>query len=80
MKKFTLKRFGFMAVAAGLCVVGTMAHAEGASAFDPAATATAATATVTTLATAIGGLLGAAALLYGGFLGYRKIREALNKA
>lgn len=69
------KVLGALAVAG----VSSLAFAEG-SGFDPAAVAGEATTTVTNVATAIGGLLVAAIAIYGAFLGYRKIREGLNKA
>lgn len=70
------KVLGALAVAG----VSSLAFAEGSTGFDPAAVASDATTTVTNVATAIGGLLVAAIAIYGAFLGYRKIREGLNKA
>lgn len=51
-----------------------------AGSFDPATFLGTATTTVTGIVTAIGTLLAAALGLYLAFVGYRKAREALNKA
>ena len=76
MSKF--KKF-FMALAIALC--GSFAFAEGESAgFDPSTVIGTATTTVGTVVTAIGSLLAAAIGIYLAFVGYRKAREALNKA
>lgn len=67
-----------------LCGVGMMgaAFAEGepAAGFDPATFLTTATTTVTGIVTAVGTLLAAVFGLYLAYLGYRKGREAVNKA
>ena len=48
--------------------------------FDPSTIISSATTSVGTIAAGIGALLAAAILIYVGFLGYRKVREGLNKA
>ena len=55
-----------------------MAKAEGTS-FDPSSVLSTATTTVTGIVASIGTLLGAAFLIYLGFVGYRKGKEAVNK-
>lgn len=72
-----LKKFAF-AVALSLGSFGVFA--EGESGFDATQTLTSATTTVTGIVTAIGALLAAAIGVYLAFVGYRKAREALNKA
>lgn len=66
------------ALVAGL--VGASAFAEDAATFDPASYLTTANTTVTSIVTAVGVLLATALGLYLAFVGYRKAREALNKA
>lgn len=67
--------------AAALCLLGTAVMAEdGDSGFDPSTILGTATTTITTIVTAIGALLAAAIGVYLAFVGYRKAREALNKA
>lgn len=76
MNKF--KKFLAMAC---FVLVGSVAFAEGeSSGFDPSTVLGTATTTVTTIVTAIGALLAAAIGVYLAFVGYRKAREALNKA
>lgn len=66
----------------GLCALGAVAgaFAEGTSGFDPASFLGTAQTTVTAIVTAVGSLLAGALGLYLAFIGYRKAREALNKA
>lgn len=75
MNKF--KKFLF---ALAFALVGSFAFAEGDSGFDPSSLIGSATTTVTAIVTAIGSLLAAAIGIYLAFVGYRKAREALNKA
>lgn len=76
-----MNKFKKFLVAAGLALVGSVAFAEGESGgFDPSTVLGTATTTVTGIVTAIGALLAAAIGLYLAFVGYRKAREALNKA
>lgn len=56
------------------------AFAEESTGFNPATLVNGATTSVTTVVTAIGSLMTAAVALYVGFVGYRKLREGLNKA
>ena len=62
------------------CLVGVSAFAEDSATFDPATYLTTANTTVTSIVTAVGVLLATALGLYLAFVGYRKAREALNKA
>lgn len=73
-----MKKFLFALPVLGLSAIS--AFAEGAGAFDATTFAGEAATNVTAIAVAIGSLLTAAVAIYIGFLGYRKIREALNKA
>lgn len=70
-----IKKFALMSAVCGLGVVSAMA--EG---FDASTLVGDATTSVSGVVTAIGGLLTAAVALYVGFVGYRKLREGLNKA
>lgn len=78
MKKSAIIR-RLVAVGAVIGSAGMALAQEGGDAFDAASTIASASTTVTTIVTAVGSLLGAAILLYVGFVGYRKGREALNK-
>lgn len=75
-----MKKFFKWFCAAALCFGAVAAHAEGESGFDPSTILGTATTTVTAIVTAIGALLAAAIGVYLAFVGYRKAREALNKA
>lgn len=77
MNKFFKRLALAFAVCLGMCGV---AFAEGEQGFDPAQAIETASTTVTTIVTAIGGVLAAAIGLYLAFVGYRKAKEALNKA
>ena len=66
-------------VVGGVLATG-VAFAEGETAFDPSTYLGTATTTVTSVVTAVGTLLAAALGLYLAFVGYRKAKEALNKA
>lgn len=76
MKNFMKKFLVALAMLLGLSV---FAEGEAAS-FDPSTFIGTATTTVGTIVTAIGSLLAAAIGIYLAFVGYRKAREALNKA
>ena len=71
-----MKKFLVPAVVCGLSAV---AMAEGESGFDPTSLLSSASSTVTGIATAVGGVITAAAAIYLAFLGWRKFREASNK-
>lgn len=73
-----IKKFALMSAVCGLGVASALA--EGASGFDASTMVGDATTSVSAVVTAIGGLLTAAVALYVGFVGYRKLREGLNKA
>ena len=60
--------------------VAGVSFAEGSTAFDPSTYLTTANTTVGSVVTAVGTLLATALGLYLAFVGYRKAREALNKA
>ena len=62
-----------------VCGAAVAAMAEGESGFDPSSLLSSASSTVTGIATAIGGVLTAAAAIYLAFIGWRKFREASNK-
>ena len=63
-----------------VCGVSALAMAEGESGgFDPSSLLSSASSTVTSIATAIGGVLTAAAAIYLAFIGWRKFREASNR-
>lgn len=70
------KKLAFLGTA---LMLGASAFAEGDS-FDPSSYLASANTTVTAVVTAVGTLLAAALGLYLAFVGYRKAREALNKA
>lgn len=64
-----------------LGAVAASAAAFGAEAgFDASSFITEATSAVTAIVTGLGALLTAAVGIYLAFVGYRKVREALNKA
>lgn len=71
MKKFL--------VPALVCAASVAAMAEGDGGFDPSGLLSSASSTVTGIATAIGGVLTAAAAIYLAFIGWRKFREASNR-
>lgn len=71
LKKFVLSFASLLALASVV-----MAEGEG---FNAVTVATSAGVTVSAIVGAIQGIMGAAILLYVGFLGYRKIREGMNK-
>lgn len=76
-----MKMFKKILCVAALCLLGTVVMAEeGDSGFDPSTILGSATTTIGTVVTAIGSLLAAAVGVYLAFVGYRKAREALNKA
>lgn len=56
-----------------------LAQEGGSSGFDPSTLLSQASTTVTSIATAVGGVLVAAAAIYLAFIGWRKFREACNK-
>lgn len=65
-----------------ICGVSALAMAEGeggGGGFDPSSLLSSASSTVSAIATAIGGVLTAAAAIYLAFIGWRKFREASNK-
>lgn len=64
------------AVVVGGLVLNGLCEGE----FDPSTTFDTACATVTTIKSKVGTLLGGMALLIAAFFGYRKYREAMNKA
>ena len=66
-------------VPALVCGLSVAAMAEGESGFDLSSLLSSASSTVTSIATAIGGVLTAAAAIYLAFIGWRKFREASNK-
>lgn len=68
-----------IATMVGTAMVGGMALAEGQSGFDPTTLLGTASTTVTSIATAVGGVLVAAAAIYLAFIGWRKFREACNR-
>ncbi len=61
-----------------VCAASVAAMAEGEG-FDPSSLLSGASSTVSSIATAIGGVLTAAAAIYLAFIGWRKFREASNK-
>ena len=64
----------------GSVMVGGAALAqESGSGFDPSTLLGQASTTVTAIATAVGGVLVAAAAIYLAFIGWRKFREACNR-
>jgi len=65
-------------VAAAVCGLSAAAMAEG-DGFDPSSLLSSAATTVSGIASAIGGVLSAAAAIYLAFIGWRKFREASNK-
>lgn len=67
------------AVALAVAGMSALAMAEGESGFDPSSLISSATSTVTTIVTAIGTLLAAAAGIYLAFVGYRAFKNAINK-
>lgn len=71
-----MKKFLVPALVCGLSVA---AFAEGESGFDPSSLLSSASSTVTAIATAVGGVLTAAAAIYLAFIGWRKFREASSK-
>ena len=75
-KRLALAGFG------SLASLGAFASGDGgsSSAFDPTTYITNATTTVTGIATGVGTLLAAVLAIYLAYVGYRKVREALNKA
>lgn len=75
-----MNKFKKFLCALALALMGSFAFAEGESGFDPSTVLGNATTTVTAIVTAIGALLAAAIGVYLAFVGYRKAREALNKA
>lgn len=67
-------------VLTALAVCGVAAASFAADAgFDPSTSLSNAQSTVTTIVESVGGILAAAVALYVGFVGYRKLREGLNK-
>ena len=70
------KKIAFLGTA---LMLGASAFAEGTG-FDPSTYLATANTTVTSIVTAVGTLLATALGLYLAFVGYRKAREALNKA
>lgn len=64
----------------GVFLLTGAAMAEGEASFDPSTFLGTANTTVTAIVTAVGTLLATALGLYLAFVGYRKAREALNKA
>lgn len=72
MKKYAIA-LGASALMAGAAL------AEGSAGFDPTTLMGDATTTVTSIVTALGTLLAAAAGIYLAFVGWRKFREACNK-
>lgn len=76
-----MNKFKKALVVVGGSMLSAIAMAEGESAaFDPSTFLGTANTTVTTIVTAVGTLLATALGLYLAFVGYRKAREALNKA
>lgn len=72
-----MKKLAFLGTA---LMLGASAFAEGAATFDPSTYLSTANTTVTAIVTTVGTLLATALGLYLAFVGYRKAREALNKA
>jgi hypothetical protein len=72
--KFALALLVLAVSAVSVCAETNSAAFDGAAAIGSAQTA------VEGIGVAIGSLLGAAVVIYLGFLGYRKLREAMNKA
>ena len=73
-----MKKYLVPAIVCGLSVAA-MAEGESSGAFDPSSLLSSASSTVTSIATAIGGVLTAAAAIYLAFIGWRKFREASNR-
>ncbi len=73
-----MKKFLVPALVCGLSVAA-MAEGEGGGGFDPTSLLSSASSTVSGIATAIGGVLTAAAAIYLAFIGWRKFREASNR-
>ena len=71
-----MKKFLVPALVCGLSVA---AMAEGDGGFDPTSLLSSASSTVSSIATALGSLLTAAAAIYLAFIGWRKFREASNR-
>lgn len=71
-----IKKFALASAVCGLGVASALADGG----FDASTMVGDATTSVSAVVTAIGGLLTAAVALYVGFVGYRKLREGLNKA
>lgn len=71
-----MKKYG---IALATAAMAGLALAEGEAGFDPSTMMTSATSTVTSIVTALGTLLAAAAGIYLAFIGWRKFREACNK-
>ena len=77
MQKFKKLALALMVLALS---VGSVVAETNSAAFDGAAAIGTAQTAVEGIGVAIGSLLGAAVVIYLGFLGYRKLREAMNKA
>lgn len=65
--------------ALAVCGIAAVSFAEGGAGFDGASLIGDANSAVNGIVTAIAALLGSAVALYVGFVGYRKLREGLNK-
>ena len=73
-----MKKFLVPALVCGLSVAA-MAEGESSGSFDPTSLLSSASSTVSGIATAIGGVLTAAAAIYLALIGWRKFREASNR-
>ena len=74
-----MKKFLVPALVCGLSVAAMAEGEGGGGAFDPTSLLSSASSTVSGIATAIGGVLSAAAAIYLAFIGWRKFREASNR-
>ena len=68
-----------LAIALAVAGGSGLAMAEGSSGFDPTTLMSSATTTVTSIVTALGTLLAAAAGIYLAFIGWRAFKAACNK-
>lgn len=66
-------------VMAGGAALAQEGGGSGSGTFDPSTLLSQASTTVTSIATAVGGVLVAAAAIYLAFIGWRKFREACNR-
>lgn len=76
-----MNKFRYLLPVLGVMAVGSVFGQEsGGGGFDPTSFLSTAQTTVTAIVTGLGALLVAALGIYLAFVGYRKVREALNKA